>query len=134
MEKLYNEFAAKGVVFVAVAEPLGSDAAGHYRNVTMTEFFSNHTTSLTYVIDRLGWQVGSLWGVQSVPTLFIVSKAGSIVANYTGSGNICTCSADIINAQLAKPVPEFGDFWLVATLPLIIILLMLRRRNPQTSR
>jgi len=133
MESLYNQFAPQGAVFIAVAEPLGGDAASHYRNVTMTEFFSNHTTSLTYVIDHSGWLTGNMYGVQSVPTLFIISKAGSIVTSYMGYDGIANAQAKIaetLSAQLGTPVPEFSNLLLMAILPLLTLqLLQMRLRK-----
>lgn len=99
MERLYNQFAAQGVVFIAVVEPQSS----HYPNVTMTQFLNNHTTSLTYVLERSNWQIATLYGVQSIPTLFILSKTGSVAATYTGSSGISDAEsaiANIINAHL----------------------------------
>ena len=77
MEKLYGEYAKKGVVFIAVAGPWDSPGA-------VGEFIQRYNSSLTYVYDSTG-EVFRTYGVRAVPTLFVLSKGGTVSSSYVGA-------------------------------------------------
>lgn len=77
MEKLYAEYAKRGVVFIAIAGPWDSPAA-------VGEFIQRYNSSLTYVYDSRG-QVFQKYGVKAVPTLFVLSKGGTVSSSYVGA-------------------------------------------------
>jgi peroxiredoxin len=77
MEKLYGEYAKKGVVFITVAGPWDSPAA-------VGEFIQRYNSSLTYVYDSTG-EVFQKYGVNAVPTLFVVSKGATATSSYVGA-------------------------------------------------
>lgn len=104
MESLYKQFAADGVVFTAVAEPWNPQWNSHYQNVTVEQFLSEYNSSLTYVLDSPDWQVGTMYGIPSVPTLFILSKAGTVGYTYNGAGDITGNATTAIDAMLAQAV------------------------------
>ncbi len=89
IESLHNQYADKGVVFIAVAVPWPPTA--HYEDVTLTQFLNKYNSSLTYVYDSTG-QVTKTYGVQEVPTLFVLSKNGSVNATYAGADPIASNS------------------------------------------
>lgn len=77
MEKLYQEYAKRGVVFIAVAGPWDSPGA-------VGEFIQTYNSSLTYVYDTTGG-VFQTYGVNAVPTLFVLSKGGTVSSSYLGA-------------------------------------------------
>lgn len=77
MEKLYQEYAKRGVVFIAVAGPWDSPSA-------VGEFIQTHNSSLTYVYDTAG-EVFQTYGVNAFPTLFVLSKGGTVSSSYLGA-------------------------------------------------
>jgi peroxiredoxin len=77
MEKLYGEYAKKGVVFIAIAGPWDSPGA-------VGEFIQRYNSSLTYVYDSTG-VVFQKYGVKAVPTLFVLSKGGTVTSSYVGA-------------------------------------------------
>jgi thiol-disulfide isomerase/thioredoxin len=77
MEKLYREYANRGVVFIAVAGPWDSPSA-------VGEFIQGYNSSLTYVYDTTG-EVFRTYGVIAVPTLFVLSKGGTVSSSYPGA-------------------------------------------------
>ena len=77
MEKLYAEYAKRGVVFIAIAGPWDSPAA-------VGEFIQRYNSSLTYVYDSTG-EVFRTYGVRAVPTLFVLSKGGTVSSSYVGA-------------------------------------------------
>ena len=77
MEKLYAEYAKKGVVFIAIAGPWDSPLA-------VWEFIQQYNSSLTYVYDSTG-KVFQTYGVKAVPTLFVLSKDGGLSSPYVGA-------------------------------------------------
>ena len=86
MESLYKQYVNKGVVFIAVEVTWKPDLT-KYENVTMTQFLNTYNSSLTYVYDSTG-SVSTTWNIQSVPTLFVLAKNGSVNATYTGSAPV----------------------------------------------
>jgi len=78
MEKLYGEYAKKGVVFIAVAEGWDSSPTA------VAEFVQRYNSSLTYVYDSTG-EVFQMYGVKAVPTLFVLSKSGAVSSSYLGA-------------------------------------------------
>lgn len=101
METLYKQYADKGVVFIAVAEPWNP----HYQNVGITEFLAKYPSNLTYVDDSKG-TIESVYNVTSLPTLFVISKSGTIYGTYVGSGWASSLSvAKDIDKALSEPEP-----------------------------
>jgi thiol-disulfide isomerase/thioredoxin len=77
MEKLYQEYAKRGVVFIAVAGPWDSPSA-------VGGFIQTYNSSLTYVYDTTGG-VFQTYGVNAYPTLFVLSKGGTVTSSYLGA-------------------------------------------------
>jgi thiol-disulfide isomerase/thioredoxin len=77
MEKLHGEYAKKGVVFIAIAGPWDSPGA-------VGGFIQRYNSSLTYVYDSTG-EVFQTYGVNRVPTLFVLSKGGTVSSSYLGA-------------------------------------------------
>ncbi len=77
MEELYREYAKRGVVFIAVAGPWDSPGA-------VGGFIQTYNSSLTYVYDTTG-EVFQTYGVNAVPTLFVLSKGGTVSSSYLGA-------------------------------------------------
>ena len=75
MEKLYEQYAKKGVVFIAIAERWDSSPTD------VAEFIQKYNSSLTYVYDSTG-EVFQMYGVKAVPTLFLLSKSGAVSSSY----------------------------------------------------
>ena len=78
MEKLYEQYAKKGVVFIAIAGRWDSSPAA------VAEFIQMYNSSLTYVYDATG-EVFQMYGVKAVPTLFVLSKIGAVSSSYLGA-------------------------------------------------
>jgi thiol-disulfide isomerase/thioredoxin len=77
IERLYAGYAKKEVVFIAIAGPWDSPTA-------VGEFIQRYNSSLTYVYDSTG-QVFQKYGVRAVPTLFVLSKGGTVTSSYVGA-------------------------------------------------
>ena len=77
MEKLYAGCAKRGVIFIAIAGPWDSPGA-------VGEFIKRYNSSLTYVYDSTG-QVFQRYGVKAVPTLFVLSRSGTVSSSYVGA-------------------------------------------------
>lgn len=75
MERLYNQYANQQVVFISV-EVGWPPCCGH-KNVTITQFLNMHNSSLTYLYDADN-RVTNMYSIESVPTLFVISKTGAI--------------------------------------------------------
>jgi thiol-disulfide isomerase/thioredoxin len=84
LERLYQQYADKGVVFIAVA--------GSYSNESKTAaippgdvatFIGNYNSSLTYVFDSSN-RLFDVYVVHWIPTLFILSKDGSVSMQFVG--------------------------------------------------
>ena len=104
LETLYKQYADKGVVFIAVAEPWNPSMT-HYQNVGITEFLAKYPSSLTYVDDSKG-TIASLYNVTELPMLFILSKSGPMRATYsTGEGVSSPSVAKDIDEALSEPEP-----------------------------
>jgi thiol-disulfide isomerase/thioredoxin len=128
LESLYKQFAAEGVVFVAVAEPWNAEWNAHYQNVTIEQFLSEYNSSLTYVLDSSDWQVGTMYGVPSVPTLFVLYKNGTVESTYNGAGVIEDNSAGAIRTAQVTPIPEFSDSAaIIATFSIACLVLLCKR-------
>jgi thiol-disulfide isomerase/thioredoxin len=78
MEKLYEQCAKKGVVFIAIAGRWDSSPTA------VAEFIQRYNSSLTYVYDATG-EVFQRYGVKAVPTLFVLSKGGAVSSSYLGA-------------------------------------------------
>jgi thiol-disulfide isomerase/thioredoxin len=78
MEKLYEQYAKKGVVFIAIAGRWDSSPAA------VAEFIQRYNSSLTYVYDSTG-EVFQMYAVKAVPTLFVLSKSGAVSSSYLGA-------------------------------------------------
>jgi peroxiredoxin len=77
MEKLYGEYAKRGVFFITIAGPW-------YSSTAVGEFIQRYNSSLTYVYDSTG-EVFHEYGVKAVPTLFVLSKGGTVTSSYVGA-------------------------------------------------
>jgi thiol-disulfide isomerase/thioredoxin len=128
MEDLYAQFAGGGVVFIEVAEPWWNS---DYQNVTIEQFLTEYNSSLTYVLDTAThWgQVGTMYGIQSVPTLFILYRNGTVGYTFNGAGNIKDNAVASIGAAQAAPVPEFSGVAVVAFSALAASIYLLRRKR-----
>jgi cytochrome c biogenesis protein CcmG/thiol:disulfide interchange protein DsbE len=93
MEKLYTGYAGKGVVFIAIAGPWDTPSA-------IGEFIQRYNSSLTYVYDSTG-EVFQRYGVKAVPTLFVLSKGGTVTSSYVGAP-----AYDIIAKAIDEQVAE----------------------------
>jgi thiol-disulfide isomerase/thioredoxin len=85
LERLYRQYASKGVVFIAVA----GSASNQSRTVAIpvsdvADFIRNYNSSLTYVFD-LNNKIFDLYSVKGTPTLFILSKNGTVFMAITGT-------------------------------------------------
>jgi peroxiredoxin len=76
MEKLHKRFKDKDFVMVAVnlREPA----------TRVKDFFDKHKLTFTALLDSKG-KIGSLFGIRSVPTTFILDKEGGIIGKVFGS-------------------------------------------------
>jgi peroxiredoxin len=77
METLFAGYARKGVIFIAIAGPWDSPTV-------VGEFIQKYSSSLTYVYDSTG-EVFRMYGVGAVPTLFVLSKGGTVTSSYVGA-------------------------------------------------
>ena len=78
MEKLYEQYAKKEVVFIAIAGGWDSSPTA------VAEFIQRYNSSLTYVYDSTG-EVFQMYGVKAVPILFVLSKSGAVSSSYLGA-------------------------------------------------
>lgn len=92
MEGLYQKYSDQ-VVFISVG---GSDLEPG----NIAAFIGAYKSSLTYVHDSSG-AVFDLYGVESVPTFFIISSDGKVAATYQGETSYNTLAATI-DAQLGS--------------------------------
>ena len=75
VDKLYQEFKARGLVVFAVNQGESADRARAY--------LQKHSYSTTTSLDSQG-DVGRQYGVRGIPTLVIVGRDGTIVAHWVG--------------------------------------------------
>lgn len=101
METLYEQYADKGVVFIAVVVPW-SPSHSNYTNVDLTEFLSKYNSSLTYVLDSKGVAV-SMYNPAGLPSLFVISKSGAILGSYVASGS---ASTEVGSPNVAKDIDK----------------------------
>ncbi|MGD0424059.1 MAG: TlpA disulfide reductase family protein [Candidatus Bathyarchaeia archaeon] len=92
MEAMYKEYSGQGVVFIAEV-PWQPDLS-HYQNVTITQFLNKYSSSLTCVYDSTG-TFTSLYNVDQVPKVFVLSKHGTVHASYTGSGGVSSLDSGV---------------------------------------
>jgi peroxiredoxin len=78
MESLYQKFKDRG--FVVLAVNLGES------NGQVSGFMRNYNLSFTALLDRTS-RIGTSYGVQAIPTTFIIDRRGIIVARMIGSIN-----------------------------------------------
>lgn len=84
LEGLYQQYADKGVVFIAVA----GSASNQSRTVAIPPsdvagFIRTYNSSLTYVFDSNN-KLFDVYSVRGFPTLFILSKNGSVSMLFLG--------------------------------------------------
>jgi len=145
MEHLYDSYSSKGVVFIAVVVSWEVDLS-HYKDVTIAQFLSTVTSSLTYVYDSEG-TVADMYSISEVPTFFILSKSGALEQSYgrlEGVSAIEDHASDTFDAALGQStgsvsttpigVPQLQSFWRYGlfTVPVIIALVLVflvRRRS-----
>ena len=88
MESLYQKLKDKGFVILAMNL--------RETNAQVSDFMKKYKLSFTALLDRTG-RIGSLYGVQAIPTSYIIDRNGFIVARMIGSINWNT--PDIIAAM-----------------------------------
>lgn len=76
MEALYNQYRDKGLEILAVNIQEDAEMAG--------AFMKNNGLTFQAVLDSDG-QVSGSYGVQGIPTSFIINREGRIVARLVGS-------------------------------------------------
>jgi len=76
MEKLYQRFKNQGLEILAV--DLGESA------VTVRRFIQNNRYTFPVMLDTDN-RIGSLYGIQAIPTTFIIDREGKIIARVIGS-------------------------------------------------
>jgi len=76
METLYKRFQNQGLEILAV--DLGETAA------TVQQFIRNYNYTFPILLD-LNTQAGSLYGVEAIPTSFIIDRSGKIISRIVGS-------------------------------------------------
>jgi thiol-disulfide isomerase/thioredoxin len=109
MEATYEQYSAQGVVFLVVEVPWKPDLS-HYKNVTMTQFLTEHPSKLTYVYDSSG-TLSSIYNVQSVPAVFVLSKNGTIQASYSGLDGVSSFASGVsINEALGNLPVSYGQW------------------------
>jgi thiol-disulfide isomerase/thioredoxin len=101
MENLYDNYASKGVVFIAVA--VGWPPCCGDKNVTITQFLSIYHSSLTYVYDS-GSIISTVYGISEVPTLFVLSKSGAVMTRLQSGDPIQQHASAAIDAALSQVV------------------------------
>jgi hypothetical protein len=101
MESLYNNYTYKGVGFVAVA--VGWPPCCGHKEVTITQFLSTYHSSLTYVNDSQSI-ISTAYGINDVPTLFVLSKTGAVTSRLDGVEPIQQNASAAIDAALAQVV------------------------------
>jgi hypothetical protein len=70
-----------------------------------------------------------MYGIQSVPTLFIIYMNGTVGYNFNGAGTIRENAVGSIETAKATPVPEFSGDAIVAFSALAGSSYLLRRRR-----
>jgi hypothetical protein len=70
-----------------------------------------------------------MYGIQSVPTLFIIHKNGTVGYNFDGAGMIRENAVGSIGTAKVTPVPEFSGAAVVAFSALAVSSYLLRRRR-----
>jgi thiol-disulfide isomerase/thioredoxin len=84
LERLYQQYADKGVVFIAVAGSASNqNRTAAIPSSDVAEFIRKYNSSLTYVFDSNN-RLFDMYGVKWVPTLFILSKNGSVSMLFLG--------------------------------------------------
>ena len=76
METLYQRFKDQGLEILAV--DLGEKAA------TVRQFIRSNRYTFPVLLDESG-RVGSLYGIEAVPTSYIIDRGGKIIATVAGS-------------------------------------------------
>ncbi len=76
MEKLYQRFKAKGLVVVAVNLQEDRDSA--------KRFVEEHELSFPVLLDTTG-RIGATYGARSIPTTYLVDRAGFVLAGTIGT-------------------------------------------------
>ncbi|MCL2196590.1 MAG: TlpA family protein disulfide reductase [Treponema sp.] len=76
MEKLYNQFKAQGLEMLAVniAE----------KNNTVNQFIKNNHYTFPVMMDS-DRRISSIYGIEAIPTTYIIDREGKIIGRITGS-------------------------------------------------
>jgi len=118
MEGLYNNYTNRGVVFITVVTAW-PPCCGH-KNVTITQFLSTYHSSLTYVYDSENI-VSAVYGVNDVPTLFVLSKSGAIEET---NGRL----------QDVEPIEQHASAAIDAALAQVVVTLTTQTSTPSSSQ
>ena len=76
METLYQRFKAQGLEILAV--DIGED------NATVQRFINNNRYTFPVLMDT-NKRVSTLYGIEAIPTSYIIDREGKIIAKITGS-------------------------------------------------
>jgi thiol-disulfide isomerase/thioredoxin len=109
LEDLYSKYQNSNVVFLSVAGPWNGPN-GNPASATDTANFikggpvdgESNTwapSSWTYVYDSSGTVMNTLYGVNSTPTFFIISKSGVLITTFSGEQPEGTLAAAIAAAS-----------------------------------
>ena len=79
LDRLYAQYEAQNVVFLAVAGPYNSATADD-----AAKFIRDYGTAWTFVYDSSGTTF-TTYGVPATPTFFLIAKNGSIDTRYEGT-------------------------------------------------
>lgn len=98
LEQVYENYTAKGVIFLAVAELwTGSSSEGTATLATTQQFIQTYGSQYPYLLDSTGG-VARSFGVDSTPTFFIINKSYTISSILNGKQDTTSLSNAIWTA------------------------------------
>jgi len=92
LDQLYHQYGGENVVFLSVS---GSGPSWYGATADdVANFIRAYNTNWIYLIDTSN-TVFSMYGVNSTPTFFIITKNGQVAASYVGETPYQTLAADL---------------------------------------
>jgi thiol-disulfide isomerase/thioredoxin len=101
LQDLYTKY-QNNVVFISVAGPWNGPDGNPASANDAAKFISTYGTAWTYVYDSSGTVMNTLYGVNSTPTFFIISKSGVVFTTFSGEQAEGTLATAIASADSAS--------------------------------
>jgi cytochrome c biogenesis protein CcmG/thiol:disulfide interchange protein DsbE len=89
LEQLYQQFGSQNVVFLSVSGAWNGATAND-----AAQFIRAYQATYTFVFDSSN-AIFTMYGVNSTPTFFLITKNGQIASTYQGEVTYDTLAADI---------------------------------------